>query len=396
MLKRYSLLALICAWGTLRAFQTRSPDLAVFYSSWRNVLEGTGEQIYTSGPDRFLYAPGFAWLFAPLGLLPIEVVLLGLCALKFWILAVLLRDAHAAASENQRRLLPFAPLLVAKPLLIDFQYGQVNLLILGACAFALASLWKAKPSLTAWGALGFFAVAKLFPLPILLAPLLHRGPLGIAARRMLMAAIGGGLALFLPIGTEGFFPGLELLWAWRDALLSKGLPLDSHNQSFAAFLWHYFSGVPTRVLFLSEQPVFGVAWLSSAQIRALTMLWAAGFALVILLWLARLRSIDPRERERWIVVLLALLILPSHLVWKPYFVMAYPLALHLTAQAQGRIALRWLLVVVFVGMNLSGFDFVGKSWGARLEGGAILLWSHLLLLAGALWLGRIDRRALPS
>ena len=35
-------------------------DFAVFYEAWNLVAHGRGTEIYTTSPDRFLYAPGFA------------------------------------------------------------------------------------------------------------------------------------------------------------------------------------------------------------------------------------------------------------------------------------------------------------------------------------------------
>ena len=86
-----------------------------------------------------------------------------------------------------------------------------------------------------------------------------------------------------------------------------------------------------------------------------------------------------RAPDLAIAVSLAALILPSHLVWKPYFVMALPLAMIAAARARTfeRAA---FLVVLFALINLTGFDFVGSAWGARFEAASLFLWAELALI----------------
>jgi hypothetical protein len=79
---------------------------------------------------------------------------------------------------------------------------------------------------------------------------------------------------------------------------------------------------------------------------------------------------------------LALLFLPSYLVWKPYFVLGYPLAVLLLWRHRSKA---WLIALGFVAMNLTGFDFIGDYWASRLEAASIFLFVHLMYLAIALW-----------
>ena len=59
-----------------------APDFTVFYTAWHLVLEGRGAEIYRESPDRFLYAPGFAWLLSPLAWLPRSAALAIWCFAK--------------------------------------------------------------------------------------------------------------------------------------------------------------------------------------------------------------------------------------------------------------------------------------------------------------------------
>ncbi|MGK5081931.1 glycosyltransferase family 87 protein [Bdellovibrionota bacterium FG-1] len=380
--------SLVISVGTFWAFERGAHDFKVFYSAWKMVLEGRGAEIYNRAltPDRFLYAPGFAWLLSPLALLPGQMVLALWCFAKAAVIGYLVREFRPRAYE-QGVATGFAALgilLVVRPLLIDFQYGQVNILILGACAWALLGHFRRDSAgfldLLRWLVLGVVAVAKVFPLPLLVVPYLVKK--GIPEKRLRLERLGlfAGVALILlvPVLTQGWAGTWHLLSEWREALVSRGLPLESHNQSFAAFLHHYLTGEATHVVSHGMVPVvFGVPWLSGTAIMLLSLAWMVSAAGFLLMWITKGSQKAPLE---WCAVLMALLILPSHLVWKPYFVMALPLAI----LALDRIKTRrraYLLFFLFAVMNLSGFDFVGDAWGARFEAGALMLWAELGLIA---------------
>jgi len=60
-------------------------------------------------------------------------------------------------------------ILIARPVLIDFQYGQVNIFLMGAAVWALLTHFSPRSSratdIAAWATLAIVGVAKLFPLP---------------------------------------------------------------------------------------------------------------------------------------------------------------------------------------------------------------------------------------
>jgi hypothetical protein len=87
-------------------------------------------------------------------------------------------------------------------------------------------------------------------------------------------------------------------------------------------------------------------------------------------------------------VLVALLILPSHLVWKPYFVLFLPIGVLLAGWPRWSPRRALGLAVAFAAMNLSGFDVLGGDWGARAESASVMLWAALTYLA----LGARDER----
>jgi hypothetical protein len=142
-------------------------------------------------------------------------------------------------------------------------------------------------------------------------------------------------------------------------------------------LHHYFSGEPIHVIAYGMHPIaMGSPLFSSANLGFLSLAWLCLSAGFLLAWIL---SGDRRAPLPWIAVAVAALILPSHLVWKPYFVLALPLAMLAASRARdwsGKV----FLAAIFVVINFTGFDFVGASWGAHFEAASLFLWAELALI----------------
>ncbi len=392
-----------------RAFTRGAHDFAVFHHAWHLVWTGQGSQVYRDSPDRFLYSPGFAWFLAPLGGLSQQWALVLWCFLK---VIALLWVAKWVASEALKKVsvaeefddftrwravilsMALGVLIISRPLLIDFEYGQVNVLILALAIWGLATHLDAKSSglktMASWFLLGIIALAKVFPLPLLLIPFClplenSREKLRVERQSVLAAVFFTGLAPLLSLGWAGAW---RLIFDWRDALLARGFPIESHNQSFLAFVQHFLSGHPTPVISENGRAFFfGAACLSSDQIFLISLCWTLAALGVTLAWVIR----GPKEKAdslRWAVLLVGLLIIPSHLIWKPYFVLSLPLAVYVASQAltQRRRAWRWVFFLfLFFGMNLTTFDVLGHHWGALLEASSSLLILHLALMFWVAW-----------
>jgi len=396
---------IIVAIGTFWAFQRGGHDFDVFYATWRFVIEGRALELYSDAtPDRFLYAPGFAWVFSVIGLLPRDLALAVWCLGKAAVIGYVIREfglrlsANSFLPRDRVVMLGFAAwgvLLFSRPVLIDFQYGQVNVFILGACVWALFGRFdkNVRPWLTGarWFVLALLAVTKLFPGPLLLVPFL--ATTGFSRKQIWIERagvfLGACLILVIPAVSLGFSGAIELLWNWKDMLLQKGLPLETHNQSFTAFLMHYFSGEAAPVIAQGGSRIeFGTALLSMGAIRAMSLIWMVSALGALLVLIRRGKVMPPLT---WVGVLVGAIILPSHLIWKPYFVFAIPVAIlgaHRLVGAVGRYKnpSAWAaLALLFAAVNLSGFDFVGHHWGARFEAAALLFWAELVLIAIVLW-----------
>ena len=387
----FLILLILVGVGSARAILRGGNDFLVFYEAWRLVLSGRGAEIYHVSPDRFLYGPGFAWLLSPLGLLP-RVFSLGLwCFLKILCIGALIK--LMTQSKGQERsvfalgMSVWGVILVSRPLLIDFEYGQVNLFILWASVWALLEHFRKESGngrgFLCWSILTFTAIAKLLPLPLLLVPWLATQ--GVSRHKLRFERLGILFGFFmtflLPFLSLGWTGSWTLLLNWREAILAKGLPLESHNQSFSAFLYHYLSGNPTSVIAEGREPLLlGHAWLSSNQILYLSLAWAIGSIGALLAWLVAARRHGP---FKWVAVTTGLLIVPSHLIWKPYFVMSMPLAILILQYAVSESSWKYwgLVLALFAGINLTGFDFVGHHLGAHFEAASLLLMIHLIMIA---------------
>src|SRR5262245_37321105 len=97
-------LGAVVAAGTIRAFQRGGNDFAVFYEAWRLVLSNRASEIYRVSPDRYLYGPAFAWLLAPLGLLPKAAALGIWCLGKAAVLFYLIRKLSEPWLDHRNRL----------------------------------------------------------------------------------------------------------------------------------------------------------------------------------------------------------------------------------------------------------------------------------------------------
>ena len=200
--------AAIISLGTYWAFARGGNDFQVFYYAARLVSEHRAPTIYFDSPDRFLYAPGFAWLIWPLALLPKAVALSLWCLLKAFAVGLAISALGLPAGL-------WGVALCARPLMIDFQYGQINALILGLGTWAVVQYFKrgerpARTRFLEWFLLGVLSATKLFPAPLLLVPWLV-GSKQMGKEERTAGVLGFAFVLLLPLVTLSFQEWWELL-----------------------------------------------------------------------------------------------------------------------------------------------------------------------------------------
>lgn len=397
------LAAILSSVGVVWALTKGGQDFAVFYSAGQTVLQGRAAEVYHLTPDRFLYAPGFAWWMAPFALLPQELALALFSFLKVACLGLVvatLRDLARAEGTDELTawgLAAWSVVLVARPLLIDFQYGQVNLLFLCFAIFALAGLFDRRQSQSAfkvglkWFLLATAATSKLILLPLLGLPFWTRVKSKDRAQMARAGVIAGVLlVMLLPLTLKGFPQWVELHRDWFQALEDRGFPRESHNQSFLAVLYHLLSGVPTHVLGLYAQRDFTLfnvthfATLGPALGWSWSLIWGSlilGLLVSAKNWNQRFLQNPMQLLGQW-SFLLALLILPSHLIWKPYFVFALPFVFYsvwIMWRDSSGLRLSFILTYFILGQILSK-DILGPERAAWFEAAGAMLWAYLLVL----------------
>ena len=380
---------LVIAVGVFIGITRGGQDFRVFHYAGRLVLENRWDALYNEGPDRYLYAPGFALLIAPFAALPEDP------ALWAWLATTVLAFGFAMRALAKRvggTPVLFAILFSVRPLLIDLRYGQVNLLILSAAVWALLA-WVDRADTRAsrrriavsWGVFAIAALAKIYPLALFLFPLAslfrktERREWKAFFAAALGAAIGAMILLVPPLFVDGVYP------AWLDALARKGLPTDTHNQSLPAMLVRVFGGEPFYAIGMGGIALRfpGIA-LSIAAARGIWIAFSAA-VLAALGTIAFRREPDPHRRLLGASLGLALAFLPAHLIWKSYFVLGIPLLAALFGEAARDEAFRRKLAgpALFAGLFLAftSRDFVGPRASAYLEGASPFLWIHLAAVA---------------
>lgn len=394
----FLVLAAVLSFGTVRAFQHGGFDFNVFYGAWQLVLDGQSEKIFLKSTDRFLYAPGFAILLSPLAVLSRDWSLGLWTLLKTFALGTILANcirlqqltvpSTDLKDVTRLRILALAAaIFLARPLLVEYEYGQVNLFVLATTLWALTALSDPRSSkselLSAWFAATFFAITKILTLPILLLPLIYsKRPLTKIWQQpaVLGVMLGGAITILSPLLVVPSQVALQLYSQWGQSLLARGLPLETHNQSFAALLYHYASGGPTPIHALSGGPLhLGSKLLSSVEIQLLSNAWT--FLATSLLF-GLIASTGSQKPLRKTAAILGMAIVPSYLIWKPYFIFGIPLAGHVffntfNSKTKGPLV---CALALFIAINFLGFDFIGYQLSGPIEAASPLLLCHLVLL----------------
>lgn len=376
-----------------------------------------GERVH--GP----YPPSFAWICAPLALLPERVARGGWALVQclcLWILYRLLRERLArhgavlggspgrarppggaggadgtegaggagpglpAGSGDAPVLFALALLLASRFLLRDMAAGGGNLLYATLALLTLELALAGRPARLAGLPLGFVLAVK--PNLLLLVPclaLLGRSRAALAS--LAWAALFFGLPA-LPFGVGAYgelcarwgsdvarFAALEDLHDSR--LVPEGLPpaRNAMNQSLRSAVQRLVrppgdSGAPD-VSLVTLQPD-SAAWIARGLV--LSLLVACGLAA---------RSARD-EAGRWLAGLafLPLSLLASPITWKAHGAALLPFLFALAAQARGRRWLAVLLALFYVATNLLSEELVGKAAKEDLQALSVFTWGVLVLL----------------
>ncbi|MBI4925132.1 MAG: DUF2029 domain-containing protein [Bdellovibrio sp.] len=352
--------------------QRGGQDFNVFYHAWKLVLSGQASEIYNNSPDRFLYSPSFAYLLSPLAWMPFHISFLFWNTLKIISLVLLFFILKPYAKNDSSLYLPlylWSLIFISRPLLIDLQYGQINIFLL---VFSLWALCSQTP--LSWFFLGVVAVMKPLILPLLLIPWFEK-----RKTTCISSLAGSLLSIFFPMEL-GFQNFQTLLSQWYNAIASKGFPLESHNQSVLALLYRLFSGKPIHIISYGPEPVqFGFNLFSEKALFLLCIVWI----IAVLVFFIKILITQKQSLQKY-ALLVGIILLPLHLVWKPYFVFSFPLAFLILSDLlflQGRKIYKLLLIALaFTFMNLTGLDYIGISLSGKFEALSTMMLAHLILI----------------
>lgn len=334
-----------------------APDFRVFYFAGELAVS-TPEKLYVESPDKYLYPPVTSLLFSPFPLVADwPVARLAWYLLNIALLIFLLRRSllHCLAG-----------VILARYIMINFRYGQVNLLVLGLMAIAAGLARRERTSLSAI-VIAINAMIKVFPGVQFFDLLLRRDKKAILTFCAAMAGL-----LLLPFAVWNFDVALNLYREFPAELAKKGIPSFTHNQSLLAllnrlFVWEKFYAFPVDDL------RWRIVTLPDGLVKLFAL--ALGAAVSAVVWFRAHQRNNPGDSLTATGFCILFL---SHLVWKPYFVLLLPA---LVQVLEGRGRTHWTLFAGFILLGpLLSADIYGFYFATWMEGACTHLWAALLLL----------------
>jgi len=190
-------------------------DFPLYWQGARDLIAGGSPYDVASGLHGYVYLPWFAWLLAPLGLLPLPAAASCWYAANVAFLLLAVRESvaalRAAGLVPRARTLLLASLPLAALAHDNLVLGQANLFLLWLIAAATRGALEPRgSSFTRGAALGVAAALKMSA-GVLVLPWLRRW------RTRLLAACFAGVAFVLlaPLGISGPERGLAQLRDWH-------------------------------------------------------------------------------------------------------------------------------------------------------------------------------------
>lgn len=343
-------------------------DFNVYYHAARQVSQGRDPYQSSLTPTTpYIYPPLLSELLVPLSLLPLRAAafvwfLVGVSS----IVAAGILSARAGALEFPAAVLPVAllsVLLVARFVLDNFSYGQVNTVIAGLVAASIYSYSRGRVKCSAL-LLGLACALKLTPL-VLLVYHLARLRIRYVATTLLFTTVFTLLGL-APFGSEA--PGVLQEFTFRTLANRQGYDFAYHgNQSLLGASARVFGRGPVT------DPYDPVALAIGAVLCGLLALGARRAG-------TELGAAAPA---------VCAMVLLSPLSWKAHFVVLVVPAAFLWMRAmesrgRTRRALLSILFLVFLLLNLLSPRIVGLRAAEWADSHSIIFGCGLLIFAAAL------------
>jgi alpha-1,2-mannosyltransferase len=288
-----------------------SIDFPVYYRAATQIIHGDYEiypaTVYDGGavpPHGFRYAPVFAFLFAPLALVPLDVAAFLFIALKGATI-VYIGDVASRFLGVPRRatlLIGISILLVAGYAVEEFRYGNFHFLCLALMVLAFESAEAGRVWLPA-SALALAIAAKLTPL-LLLAHFAWRRRMAVCGATVVALLI----LLLAPALVVGFRENLHLLYGFVRYAMEKIDEGDNYS----------LRGVLLQAGMSPESA--SLVWLAAAV--------TSGVVVATALWR---RPLNPKAQFFELSIVLTAMLLTSPHTQRRYFVWLYVPVLALVA-----------------------------------------------------------------
>lgn len=351
------------------------------------------------------YPPTYAWVTAPLALLPTPVARVAWALLQGAALVAAYRLLRSLAQRLAGDVAAHAPvwfacavLLVSRYLLRDTSGGGGNLIYATLVLAALASAERGFEARAGW----------LFALPLVLKPNVAPFALFLAATRRWRTLAWSALAVAVLWLVPGVLFGLrawsELSVRWAgdaytfatledlhdDAAVPDGLPRNesSMNQALRAALDRLLRPSGTSAIddvHVADLDANTVAWLARA----------GAFALLAVATLAAARANG--ERARWWAAgaFFPACLLASPITWKAHHTALLPLAFALVAAAHAKKsrALAVGLALYWLACGVASEEVLGKQAKNLLQAISVVTWFDVALFVLAVGLAHRASRA---
>ncbi len=353
-----AILAILLTLGAVpKARILDSPDFKVFYAAARHAVVDP-ENLYKISPDRYLYPPSTSILLLPFAFSDAwhfhQFVWMAFLGFLIFLLA---RRSFAAF---------FAMALLTRYLIVTLNYGQINLLVISFLWLTQAQYDRRREG---WaGALWSIATSiKVYPAVLGAEFLLKKSWRGFAGFFLTLLPI-----LLLPVLFWGPSLAMQLYGEFFHALQAKGLPMHSHNQSFAALFLRLFTRVEFDLHGIGHE-MWGFFPLGAEFAHLLA--WVIGLSLTGISWL-----VCARRKDGFLSAAAFSILFLSHIVWKDYVLFLYfPLfelfSSELLSKRQ-KVSGGILFALI---VTLSSHDVAGAKAGALFDAASIHLWLAVLV-----------------
>jgi glycosyl transferase family 87 len=331
----------------------RPVDFPVYHYGTRHMLAGNGPlygpQSGIGWPQIYRYPPLFLVLFIPFALLPLGLAAIIWAALKFCVLALLVRALFFRLRTRGLGLQLLSLVPVLPYLAVEFHYGNAQFFVFALVAAALLCLDE-RPILAAV-VLALAISVKVWPL-FFVPYLMVRKRMRVAGMALLFTAV---FAL-VPAGYFGWHENTFLLHQWADqefgVAMTAGEPavVGFPSQSMHSVLMRFFGSINYANLTDANYPKLNVTTLDPRFLEVLWLILAAAGYIGLLLLARRQPKFDDLTIHS--IAFCALLLLQPFTQIGDLVILLWPIAIAVSALHDKTDLPRWGRATLYLALSL--------------------------------------------